>query len=198
MNLIDLFQGQLSPEVLQQIGKQIGVEDTRQVAAASNGIASTLMAALNKNTTNPSGLNALVSALDRDHDGGILDDLMGYVTGQRQPANTATSNGSGILAHILGGMQTNVSDMISRVSGLDRSKVAQLATILAPIILGLLGKQRQQSSVSVGGIGDLLKQTVQTTSQPQMGLLGKFLDRNGDGSVIDDIARMGMDFFLKK
>ena len=198
MNLIDLFQGQLSPEVLQQIGKQIGVEDTRQVAAASNGLASTLLVALNKNASNPSGLNALVSALDRDHDGGILDDLKGYVTGQRQPANTSTANGSGILAHILGGLQTNVSDMISRVSGLDRSKVSQLATILAPMILGLLGKQRQQSSVSVGGIGDLLKQTVQTTSQPQMGLLGKFLDRNGDGSVIDDIARMGMDFFLKK
>ena len=95
MNLIDLFQGQLSPEVLQQIGNQIGVQDTRQIAAASNGIASTLMAALNKNTANPSGLNALVSALDRDHDGGILDDLMGYVTGQRQPANASTDNGSG-------------------------------------------------------------------------------------------------------
>lgn len=31
-----------------------------------------------------------------------------------------------------------------------------------------------------------------------MSLINKFLDRNGDGSVIDDIARMGMDALMKK
>lgn len=200
MNILELLQGQLGDNVLQQLGKQIGVEDTRQVQAASNGILQTLLAALSRNTSTPGGLNALVSALDRDHDGSVVDDLLGFVTGSRQVPNASASNGNGILSHILGGVQPNVIDMVARMSGLDKSKVGALAVKLAPILLGLLGKQRQQGGLNVSGIGDLLKKSVQTanTQQPSFGLLNKFLDRNGDGSVIDDIARMGMEAFLKK
>ncbi|MEP7266970.1 MAG: DUF937 domain-containing protein [Saprospiraceae bacterium] len=200
MNILEMLQSQMGPQVLEQLGKQIGVEDPRQVQAASNGIAQTLLASLSRNAASPSGLNALVSALDRDHDGSILNDLMGFVTGAMQSSNTATTNGSGILGHILGNLQPNVLDMVARMSGLDKTKVSQLATTLAPVLLGLLGQQRQQAGLNVGGIGDLLKRSMQTasTQQPSMGLLNKFLDRNGDGSVIDDIARMGMEAFLKK
>ncbi len=198
MNLIELLQDKMSPEVLAQLANQIGVQDTRQVEAASTGIFSTLLAAMNKNANSQMGLNSLVSALDRDHDGSILNDLAGFFTGKTPTTNAATTNGGGILAHILGGLQPNVVDMIGRMSGLDKSKVSQLASMLAPMVLGMLGKRRQESGINVAGVGDLLKKSVQTPNQPQMGLLAKFLDRNGDGSVIDDIARMGMQAFLKK
>lgn len=198
MNLIELLQDKMSPDVLAQLANQIGVQDTRQVEAASTGIFSTLLAAMNKNANSQMGLNSLVSALDRDHDGSILNDLAGFFTGKTPTNNAATTNGGGILAHILGGLQPNVVDMIGRMSGLDKSKVSQLAAMLAPMVLGMLGKRRQESGINVAGVGDLLKKSVQTTNQPQMGLLAKFLDRNGDGSVIDDIARMGMQAFLKK
>ncbi len=198
MNLIELLQDKMSPDVLAQLANQIGAQDTRQVEAASTGIFSTLLAAMNKNANSQMGLNSLVSALDRDHDGSILNDLAGFFTGNAPTANAATSNGGGILGHILGGLQPNVVDMIGRMSGLDKSKVSQLAAMLAPMVLGMLGKRRQESGINVAGVGDFLKKSVQTPNQPQMGLLAKFLDRNGDGSVIDDIARMGMQAFLKK
>lgn len=198
MNILEMLQGQMSPQVLQQIAQQVGVNDPKQVEVASNGLMSTLLAALSKNATSQSGLNALVSALDRDHDGSILNDLSGFITGAMQPSNTAAANGGGILGHVLGNLQPNVIDMVGRISGLDKTKVGQMATMLAPILLGFLGKQRQQAGINVGGIGDLLKKSVATTNQPQMSLINKFLDRNGDGSVIDDIARMGMEAFLKK
>ena len=199
MNILEMLQSQLNPQVLEQMGKQIGISDPNQVQAASNGILSTMLAAMTKNIGTQGGLNALVSALDRDHDGSILNDIMGFVTGAAQPANASAADGSGILGHILGGLQPNVVDMISRISGLDKSKVGQLATTVAPLLLGLLGKQRTEGGQNVGGIGNLIKQASQAVSTaPQMGLINKFLDRNGDGSVIDDIARMGMEAFLKK
>lgn len=199
MNILEMLQSQLNPEVLQQLGKQIGVNDPNQVQAASNGILSTLLAALTKNTSTPGGLNALVSALDRDHDGSIINDIMGFISGSSQPANGSAVNGSGILGHILGGLQPNVVDMVSRISGLDKSKVGQLATTIAPLLLGLLGKQRTEGGLNVGGVGNVIQQAAKSASaSPTMGLINKFLDRNGDGSVIDDIARMGMDAFLKK
>lgn len=199
MNILEMLQSQLSPEVLQQLGKQIGVNDPNQVQAASNGILSTLLAALTKNTSTQGGLNALVSALDRDHDGSIINDIMGFISGSIQPANGSAANGSGILGHILGGLQPNVVDMVSRISGLDKAKVGQLATTIAPLLLGLLGKQRTESGLNVGAVGNVIQQAAKSAAaSPTMGLINKFLDRNGDGSVIDDIARMGMDAFLKR
>ncbi|MEP7323710.1 MAG: DUF937 domain-containing protein [Saprospiraceae bacterium] len=199
MNILEMLQNQLNPEVIDQLAKQIGVNDPAQVQAASNGLISTLVAALNKNTGSSMGLNSFVSALDRDHDGSIMNDIMGFIRGNSQPANASATNGSGILGHILGGLQPNVVDMISRISGIDKAKVGQLALTIAPLLLGFLGKQRQDAGLNVGGIGSLLKQSAQSVAnQPQTSLINKFLDRNGDGSVIDDLARMGMDAFLKR
>ncbi len=216
MNILELLQGQLSPEVLAKLGDQIGVQNPDQVAAASHGIISTLLAALGKNASTSGGLAALVSAIDRDHDGSILNDLLGYLTGgnatmtntnpstlpdqaptQIPTSGPASSDGSGILGHVLGGLQPNVLAMLSKVTGLDVSKLSQLAMVLAPIVMGALGQQRQQGT-PVGGIGNLLRTVTQGGSaQPVMGLLNKFLDRNGDGSIIDDIARLGMAAFKK-
>lgn len=95
MNILETQQGQMNPQVLQQIAQQVGVNDPKQVEVASNGLMSTLVTALSKNATSQSGLNALVSALDRDHDGSILNDLSGFITGAMQPSNTSASNGGG-------------------------------------------------------------------------------------------------------
>ncbi|MBK6390949.1 MAG: DUF937 domain-containing protein [Saprospiraceae bacterium] len=122
MNILEMLQGQMNPQVLQQIAQQVGVNDPKQVEVASNGLMSTLVAALSKNATSQSGLNALVSALDRDHDGSILNDLSGFITGAMQPSNTSASNGGGILGHVLGNLQPNVIDMVGRISGLDKNQ----------------------------------------------------------------------------
>ena len=61
MNILEMLQGQMNPQVLQQIAQQVGVNDPKQVEVASNGLMSTLVAALSKNATSQSGLNALVS-----------------------------------------------------------------------------------------------------------------------------------------
>ena len=49
MNILEMLQGQMNPQVLQQIAQQVGVNDPKQVEVASNGLMSTLVAALSKN-----------------------------------------------------------------------------------------------------------------------------------------------------
>ena len=39
--------------------------------------------------------------LDRDHDGSVLDDVMGMFTGQAKPASEKALNGEAILGHVL-------------------------------------------------------------------------------------------------
>lgn len=200
MNVIELLQGQLDENLIQQLSQHIGAESTEQTEAAASGIISTLVAGLNKNAATPDGATALVSAIDRDHDGSILEDVAGFLLGSRETSNSSTLNGAGILQHILGGKQSNTQDMLGKATGLDTAQIGKLMIALAPMVLAALGKARKQEEVSSENIGDLLSGSVksQVNQQQEMGLLQRFLDADGDGSVMDDIANMGMKFFLNR
>ena len=196
INLMDLMQGQLSDGLLDQLSNQIGGADKQQTATAASGIMTTLMGALAKNASTPNGANALSNALDRDHDGSVLDDLMGIMSGQKQTANPKTLNGTGILNHLLGNKQNNATQMISQMSGLDSGKTNNLMTMLAPIVMASLGKAKKSNGLDAAGIANLLSGNVsnQKSSNPTMSLVTKFLDSDGDGSIADDVANMGMKF----
>jgi len=191
MDLIDLLQSQLSGNVMDQLSNQIG-EDKEKTEVATSGIISMLTAALAKNTASPDGANALNNALEKDHDGSILDNIGDLLGGNMN--NNRAANGAGILKHVLGGKQNNAIEAISRMSGLNNNKTGNLMAMLAPMVLGMLGKQKRQNNMDQSGLSDMLSRSVNspTNQRQEMGLLGKLLDRDGDGSVMDDIAGMGM------
>ena len=131
-----------------------------------------------------------MSAIDRDHDGSLLEDVAGFLLGNRETSNSSMLNGAGILQHILGGKQSNVNDMLGKATGLDASQIGKLMIALAPMVLAALGKARKQNEVNPENIGGVLSGNCSITShqQQEMGLLQRFLDADGDGSVMDDIA----------
>ncbi|MCB0662494.1 MAG: DUF937 domain-containing protein [Saprospiraceae bacterium] len=189
MDLMDLMQGQLSQGLLDQLSNQIGVDDKQKTATAATGIISTLMTAMAKNAQNPQGAASLANALEKDHDGSILDNISGLLNGNIGQTNQRAANGEGIIKHILGERQNGAVNMISQMSGLDSNKTSNLMTMLAPILMGMLGQQKKQQGLDVGGIASLLMNNVQQGqgSNPLMDMATRFLDQDGDGSVVDDI-----------
>lgn len=197
-NLMDLLQNQISTGLIDQLSKQIGGADQQKTAVAANGIMSTIMEGLAKNASTPEGASSLLGALDRDHDGSVLNDIMGLIGGGSQPAaQQKSNNGLGILRHVLGNNSDNVMTNISKMSGLDLMSVANIATKIAPIAMGILGNQKKQNGLDAGGLVDFLSKSVQTqrASNPEGSIFAKLLDQDGDGSVVDDIAGMGMKLF---
>ena len=201
-NLMDLLQGQLSEGLVDQLSQQIGGADKTQTAAAASSIFSTLTAALAKNASTPEGASALSNALDRDHDGSVLDNVMDMLGGRAQPQNSRAMNGAGILGHLLGNKQNGAADMISQMSGLNSGQTGSLMSILAPMVMGALGKQKRQEGLDIGGLTSMLSGVKQSQQGNQgMDLISSFIDRDGDGSIVDDITKMGMNVlgkFLKK
>jgi hypothetical protein len=203
-NLLEMVQSQMSDDVLENLGKNIlGGANKETTQAATNGVLSFLTTALSKNASKPEGANALVSALDRDHDGSVLDDVFGLLGGALSPKKTQSANmfnGAGILKHVLGGQQNVVYDMVGRMTGLDKSNIAKLAIALAPMVMGALGKARRQNNLSVKDVSGLLRGSVESEQKKNksMSVLEKFLDSDGDGSIMDDLAGIGMRMFLKK
>ena len=192
--IFDLLQGQLSEGMVEQIASQLGVADKQQTQNAASSAISVLMGALAKNASTPEGSQSLANALERDHDGSILEDFIGMATGAAKPSNSKMLNGAGILKHVLGGKQSGAIEMISQMSGLSGDKSGSLLTMLAPLVMGALGKAKSSGGLDAGGLGSLLQSEVkQVGSQRQeMGMIGKLLDQDGDGSIIDDVAGLGM------
>jgi hypothetical protein len=195
IQLQDLLQGQIPEEILAQLSAQLGSADQKQTASAISGVAGLLTGALAKNTSNEKGAQALAGALDRDHDGSILDDLAGLLGGQTQQSGSKALNGAAILEHILGNRKQGAAEMISKMSGLDSDKTDNLMQTLAPLIMGILGKTKRTQGLDAGGLMDMLNQTANSSQAQQnqaMRLVTQLLDKDGDGNVMDDIARIGM------
>jgi hypothetical protein len=191
MNLLELMQGQLTPEIINQLSQQTGAAP-QQTEVAAQGVLSTLLGGLSKNAQSPEGANGILSALDRDHDGSVLNDIMGMLGGAQQTQAPASAlNGAGILGHILGGQQQNAAGMISQASGVAPEGVMGMMAQLAPLVMGVLGQQKQQQGFDASGLASLLGGSVQSQSgNPLMQMATKFLDKDGDGSMMDDV--MGM------
>lgn len=191
-NLMDLLQGQLQNGLLDQLTGQLGGASKEQTQSAINLALSTLLGALNRNAAKPEGLQGLFGALEKTHDGGILDNIGDLLNGS---ASGKAADGMGILSHLLGGSNIfNVINVISKGSGLSRNNSMNLLMKLAPVALGMLGKQKKQQHMQPAGLLDYLKTSNQQVQQrmPQQNLIEKMLDRDGDGSVMDEIAGMGM------
>ena len=190
MNLMDLMKGQLTPELIAQLSQQTGAAP-EQTATAAEGVLSTLLGGLAKNAQTPQGASGILGALDRDHDGSVLNDIMGMVMGGGAQASPSAMNGAGILGHILGGQQQGAAQAVSQVSGVSQDGVMDMMAKLAPMVMGVLGQQKQQQGFDASGLASLLGGSVQNaSSNPLMKMATQFLDKDGDGSAVDDL--MGM------
>ena len=79
------------------------------------------------------------------------------------------------------------------MAGIDPAKAGMLLSMLAPLVMGALGKAQRDGKLDPGGLAGMLggeQQRAADAAPGVMGMLGKFLDRDGDGSVMDDIGGM--------
>jgi hypothetical protein len=185
-SLIEMLTQQLgSQQSLGKLGKQIGTDQTATQNAVGAALP-VLLGALARNSTQSSGAQSLDRALSK-HDGGVLDNLGGFLD------SPDVDDGNGILRHMLGDRRQSVETGVSKASGLDMSMVAKLLPILAPVVMGALGRQKRDNRLNSGGLSELLgsERREMERASPAAGMLGKLLDQDGDGSVADDIAKLG-------
>lgn len=190
---MDLVKSQMADTVVDQLTQQLGGAEREKTAAATEGIINVLMGAMARNAATPDGAAALNRALEQDHDGSVLDNLGDILGGNTAPVSDRALNGSGILKHVLGDRQGSAIDMISKMSGLDSNKAGNLMATLAPVVMGMLGKAKRQNNLDQSGISDLLggfAKQQQSSGSPMASLLTGFLDADGDGSIVDDVAGM--------
>jgi hypothetical protein len=187
-DILDLLGQKLDARTIQTLAGQIGAAP-RQTQAAVETALPLLLGALQRNVAAPQGAASLLGALDRDHDGSVLENVAGFF------GQAATGADLRSVEHIFGGRQGGVQSAVARASGLDSGQVMQLLAQLAPLLLGLLGRARRTTGADAGGLGDLLGGAMGRMQQSNPGLgglLGGLLDADGDGSAVDDLLGKAM------
>lgn len=183
--IFSALQKELGPDTIQQISQKLGT-DPDNVSKAISVAVPILLNGLSRNVSSSQGASDLDQALG-DHDGSILDNLGGLL------GNPGGGAGAGILGHILGGRRTPVEQGMGRATGLNAQQVSQLLMMLAPLVMGILGRMKRQQGVGANQLPQVLDQSrIDLERQlPPAASLGRVLDRNQDGQIADDIARIG-------
>ena len=185
-SLLEMLTSQLgSGQNLGQLSQHLGA-DERSTQSALGSALPVLLGALARNTAKSGGAESLDRALGR-HDGGVLDNLTGFL------GAPDVDDGNGILGHLLGDRRASVETGVGKASGIDPSMIAKLLPVLAPIVMGALGRQKREKQLDMGGLTNFLgaERQQMEAKGPDLGMLGQLLDQDGDGSVADDVAKLG-------
>lgn len=188
-SILDVMMGALrSSGGIDQMSQSLGIGQSDVTKVLSFALPA-MMGGLTRNAASAEGANGLLGALDRDHDGSVIDDLAGYLA----TAGIAAA-GTAILRHIFGPRQGQVEKAISRSSGVDTGSVGKIMAMAAPLVMGYLGRQRREENLDAAGLAGLLgreQQVAQERSPEAVSMLTRLLDTDDDGSIMDEVAKMG-------
>ncbi len=172
---------QLGSGGLSQIAGALGTDEDKAGDAVAMALPA-LLGGMAKNAQNPDGASALAGALDNHDDGvfGQLTDLLG------------NQDGAKILGHVLGSKTDATQQRIAAGSGLDMGSVAKLLPMLAPLVMGYLGKQKKEQGLGAEDLASALQNERQQTEAkaPGLGGLAAILDTDGDGLDLDDVKNL--------
>lgn len=185
--ILDLLNSDIGKQIISGVSSDSKQSENKTADVMSMALP-LLMGAMKRNASSPEGAEGLMNALNSNHNGSILDNLDSLFEGGVD--NSVKQDGAGILKHVLGNSENNISNVISQKSGLDSASVMNILKVAAPLVLGYLGKQQKQQQVqSSSGIEDLLGGILGGDNK-QQSMIESLLDGNNDGSVIDDLAGM--------
>jgi hypothetical protein len=218
--IMDVIRSHLDRETLEGLGKRVGADPStvQRVVAMALPL---LVGGLSRNVgASPQGRSSLNAALERDHDGSLLDrlgsllgggggeasrgalgGLAGAVGGLVGDANERAqapraADGDGILRHVLGDRREVVEDGTARASGLDRGAVGSIMTALAPMLMSALGKVKRDRGLDEAGVTQLVeserRDLERATPEAHEGdLLRVFDEASGGGDVATWADRLG-------
>jgi hypothetical protein len=157
------FMKSMGPQVSTQLAGTLGIKKQ----TASQLIPSVLpliMGGLKRQMDTRGGAERANLILNKYGSPSVLDGI-GDLFASKAAEKTADPR----LGGLLGEAGVSAASTLAGKFKLDSGTIMKVIVMLAPIVLGYLSRKRDQGGLGAGGIGALI-------------------DRNGDGSILDDVA----------
>ena len=144
INLMDLVKTAISSSgVADQIGSAVGLEKSKTNSAIEAAIP-VLLGGLMKKASTPSGASELSNIFKKqDAEPSILDNLGSLVSGGA--SSKLLGMGSSLLPMLLGSSQASIVSVLMKLLGIGDKGVLGLLGSLAPIVMGVVGKQAKSA-----------------------------------------------------
>ncbi len=171
MNILGTLLEKVQDEqVLDTISSKVGI-DKENLSSLIGEIAPKLVTGAKENIqgeSDSSNLLNMISGLD-------IDEL------NQNPEKIDDTQGKELLGELFASSNENEEDLVQNLSsktGIDTSSISSLLPMIAPLVMGALNKQ-----TNLSGDSDITS------------MLTNFLDKDNDGSVVDDVMDMAKKFF---
>ena len=162
-NFVEEFMKTLGPEVSKQLSANLGI-DENTASQIIPQVAPMILGGLRKQKDEHGGEARIDHILNKYGSASALDNIAGLFSEKAHDKNPDPRLGG-----LLGDSGVQATNLISKQFGLNSSTAMKLIPMLAPVVLGALTKKRDTEGAGSSGIAALL-------------------DRDGDGSVLDDVA----------
>lgn len=175
---MDLLQTVLSAQggaAVDELARNLGLGRGEAVTAVEQ-LLPALAAGLQRNATNPAGLEGLMSALSSGRHQQYLD------RPETLAQSATVADGNGILQHILGSKDASraVASRVSSNTGIGADVLKRMLPLVATMAMAALSK----------GAGSRGGATSPAGAEGLFGMLGPLLDGNRNGSMADDVIGM--------
>lgn len=174
MNILEAIMNAQNGRAVEHLGDQFGL-NREQTSAAVAALVPALAAGVQRNMSSEGGLSGLVAALS----GGRHQQYLENPSSLGAPATAA--DGNAILGHVFGSKEVSrqVATQASQQTGIDSAILKQMLPLIAAMVMGGLSRRANAPGAGTGNptaAGDSLAS-----------MLSPMLDRNRDGSVVDDV-----------
>lgn len=159
----DLLNNIGGDQATEKIGSALNI-DPNIIQQAIPVIAPMILGGLKKQSENFGGQERVDHILNKYGNPEVLDNIDSHVD-KSVKMESFDSN----LGGLLGNSGSQITDVLSKNFNIDMGTAAKIIPLVAPLILGYLTKSRDTNPEGSSGFAS-------------------FLDQNGDGSIIDDVA----------
>lgn len=183
--ILDVLGDALDDRAVAALGRSLGI-DAGDAAKLVGAALPVLIEQLGNNAKSGDA-DALAAAVAKDHDGGLLDDAVGFLGGR-----FTGGPGMSILNHVFGDQLDASVSKVAASTGIPSPVVRLGFSALAPMVLGAITKAAI-GAVTVVVVVKLLDVAVDQVrsgrAQPLVGQLNRRFDDDGDGNALDDVGR---------
>ena len=181
MGLMDILLNSGNGDLVKHVSKTAGLDES-----SANDLLKTLGSAM---------MGSLKGRVESDkHDSSGLEDLLkdskyaNMIDSPSEHYNNPKMKdyGDDLLSHITGSKENsiNIANEVAQKTGVSSSLIKSLLPMLAPLVIGTLGKGMFGGS------------NTPSSSESSGSLLSSLLDFDNDGSVLDDVAGMAMKYLI--
>jgi hypothetical protein len=182
-NLVSYVMQFLTPDMVGRIASALGLNRSDAQSGVTAAVPA-LLAAFSGLADKPGGAQSLVNTIKQQS--GVADNFASMIGGSNQAS--FIERGSSLLTSLLGSHDSaSLASAVGRFAGLGQTRATSMLGMLAPLVMGLIGKQIGTRGIDVGSLTSLLASQRDQIAQSLPAGMGQMLESAGLSGGLEPI-----------